>query len=228
VLTFETVIKEYHRRGAATRALDDLSLRIEPGEFVAVVGPSGSGKSTLLHLAAALDLPTSGRVVIDGRDTAAMSDAQRTDLRRYRVGLVFQFFNLMPTLSIARNIALPLMLDGRRFGSVRRRVEALLDRIGLVGRAGAYPDELSGGEMQRVAIARALITDPLLVLADEPTGNLDSATSDQIMGLLAQTAEQNGRTLVIVTHDPRVAARARRTIRLRDGRVAGAEGGRDP
>ncbi len=220
MLKFESVTKSYNRRGAATRALDGLSLDIAPGEFVAVVGPSGSGKSTLLHLAAALDLPTSGRVLIEGRDTTEMSDADRTDLRRYRVGLVFQFFNLLPTLPIARNIALPLLLDGRGLADVRPRVAELLNRVGLADRADAYPDELSGGEMQRVAVARALITQPILLLADEPTGNLDSTTSAQIMSLLADMTKTSGRTLIVVTHDERVAALAHRIIRLRDGRIA--------
>jgi len=220
VLKFESVSKSYTRRGVATRALDTLSLEIATGEFVAVVGPSGSGKSTLLHLAAALDLPTSGRVLIEGHDTAQMSDADRTDLRRYRVGLVFQFFNLLPTLPIARNIALPLLLDGRSLAAVRPRIDELLDRVGLRSRADAYPDELSGGEMQRVAVARALITEPILLLADEPTGNLDSTTSAQIMSLLAAVTKSTGRTLVVVTHDERIAAQADRIIRLRDGRIA--------
>jgi putative ABC transport system ATP-binding protein len=219
MLRFESVIKVYHRRGAATRALDGLSLVVEPGEFVAVVGRSGSGKSTLLHLAAALDLPTQGRVFVQGRDTADMTESQRTELRRYRVGLVFQFFNLLPTLPLDRNVALPLLLDGRRMSSVRARVDELLERIGLRPRANAFPDELSGGEMQRIALARALVTDPVLLLADEPTGNLDSATCRDIMQLLQQTARENGRTTLLVTHDAGIAAQADRVIRLRDGRV---------
>ncbi len=219
MLRFDDVIKVYDRRGTSTRALDGLSLSVEAGEFVAVVGPSGSGKSTLLHLSAALDLPTRGRVSVDGRDVSRMSESQRTDLRRYRVGLVFQFFNLLPTLPLDRNIALPLLLDGRRTSQAMDRVYDLLDRIGLRQRATAYPDELSGGEMQRVAIARALVTEPALLLADEPTGNLDSATSDQIMSFIRQTAHQNGRTTLLVTHDLAVARRADRIIRIRDGRV---------
>jgi putative ABC transport system ATP-binding protein len=219
MLIFEDVSKLYHRRGVPTRALDGLSLRVERGEFVAVVGPSGSGKSSLLHLAACLDLPTSGRVRVDGCDTAAIDENARTNLRRYRIGLVFQFFNLLPTLPLDRNIALPLLLDGKSFASVRGRVYELLERIGLAARANAYPDELSGGQMQRVAIARALVAEPALLLADEPTGNLDSVTSAEIMSLIRETAHSSGRTTMLVTHDPAVATAADRVIRLRDGRV---------
>lgn len=219
MLQFESVSKVYQRRGVLTRALDGLCLSVNAGEFVAVVGPSGSGKSTLLHLAAALDTPSSGRVHIDGLDLAAMSEPQRTDLRRRRVGLVFQFFNLLPTLSIERNVAMPLLLAGASFAGVRARVHALLEKIDLAKRAAALPDELSGGQMQRVAIARALVIEPALLLADEPTGNLDSATSDAILSLIRDTARHNGRTTVMVTHDPRVAAAADRIVRLRDGRI---------
>ncbi len=219
MLRFEDVAKVYERRGRPTRALDGLSLSAARGEFVAVVGPSGSGKSTFLHLAAALDLPTGGRVQIDGKDTRAMTEIERTELRRYRIGLVFQFFNLLPNLPLDRNIAMPLLLDGKRFAAVRPTVHAMIERIGLARRATAYPDELSGGEMQRVAIARALVTDPALLLADEPTGNLDSATSAEIMDMIRETAHENQRTTILVTHDPEVAAKADRIIRIRDGRV---------
>lgn len=219
MLTFENVSKSYTRRGTATRALDSLSLTMTQGEFVAIVGPSGSGKSTLLHLAAALDLPTTGRVIIDGTDVAAMTETDRTNLRRYRVGLIFQFFNLMPTLSLERNIALPLLLDGQSLAEARPRVQALLERIGLANRANAYPDELSGGQMQRVAIARALVTEPRLLLADEPTGNLDSATSREVMSLIRETSAESRRTTMLVTHDMQVAAMADRIVHIRDGRV---------
>jgi putative ABC transport system ATP-binding protein len=219
MLAFDKVTKLYQRRGLATRALDGLSFSIKAGEFVAVVGPSGSGKSTLLHLAACLDVPTSGGVVVDQVEIDKASETERTHLRRYRIGLVFQFFNLLPTLTIERNIALPLLLDGKSMLSVRPKVCGLLDRIGLADRAESYPDELSGGQMQRVAIARALVTDPALLLADEPTGNLDSATSQQIMSLIRETAGENNRTTLLVTHDVAVANHADRIIHLRDGRV---------
>ena len=219
MLFFDNVTKLYDRRGMATRALDGLSLMLERGEFVAVVGPSGSGKSTLLHLAAALDMPTSGRVLIDGQDISAMSETERTNLRRFRIGLVFQFFNLLPTLPIDRNIALPLLLDGKRSSEAERMARSLLDRIGLAARAKSYPDELSGGQMQRVAIARALVTNPALLLADEPTGNLDSTTSAEIMSLIRETAHESGRTTLLVTHDMSVAGKADRIVHIRDGRV---------
>ena len=219
MLLFDGVTKLYDRRGIATRALDGLSLKLERGEFVAVVGPSGSGKSTLLHLAAALDVPTSGRVCFDGRDISTMSETERTDLRRYRIGLVFQFFNLLPTLTVDRNIALPLLLDGRSAGEAADRAHALLTHIGLKDRAKSLPDELSGGQMQRVAIARALITNPDLLLADDPTGNLDSTTSAEIMAQIRETAHQSGRTTLLVTHDMQVAKMADRIVHIRDGKV---------
>jgi putative ABC transport system ATP-binding protein len=219
MLRFDSATKVFERRGAVTRALDGLDLAVVAGEFIAVVGPSGSGKSTLLHLAAALDIPTSGRVRIDGRDTAELSEPERTFLRRTRIGLVFQFFNLLPTLSVERNIALPRLLEGRRWRDLRQSVGDMLERIGLSDRRGSLPDELSGGEMQRVAIARALICDPALLLADEPTGNLDSATGGEIMTLIEETARRNGRTTLLVTHDAGVARRAERIVTLRDGRV---------
>ncbi len=220
MLRFDQVTRLYDRRGIATKALDGLTLHVERGAFVAIVGPSGSGKSTLLHLSAALDLPTNGRVWIDGHDTAVIGESQRTNLRRHRIGLVFQFFNLLPTLTVERNIAMPLLLDGQRTSRVTPRVRGLLERIGLSNRARSYPDELSGGQMQRVAIARALVTEPVLLLADEPTGNLDSATSADIMALIRETAHESGRTTLLVTHDPQIAAAADRIIHIRDGRVA--------
>ncbi|MEE8170501.1 MAG: ABC transporter ATP-binding protein [Phycisphaerae bacterium] len=219
MLRFENVVKVYQRGRVETRALDGVCAEVGSGEFVAVRGPSGSGKSTLLHLAAALDLPSGGRVLLDDRDTALMSEAARTEMRRRRVGLVFQFFNLLPTLTLDRNVGLPLLLEGSRWRSVRDRVHAIIERVGLGVRLAAYPDELSGGELQRVAIARALVTDPALLLADEPTGNLDSTTSADIIRLFAETARENGRTTLLVTHDLNVAAAADRVIHLRDGRV---------
>ncbi|QOJ13496.1 MAG: ABC transporter ATP-binding protein [Planctomycetia bacterium] len=225
MIEFLDASRVYHRRGAAaTHALRGVTLSVARGEFVAVIGRSGSGKSTLLHLAAALDLPSGGIVRIDGRATSEMSETQRTTLRRHRVGLVFQFFNLLPTLPIEWNVAMPLLLDGRRLGTVRPRVHELLDRIGLRSRAGDYPDQLSGGEMQRVAIARAVLVEPSILLADEPTGNLDTATSESIMGFLRTTAHESGRTTLLVTHDMAVAAQADRVVTLRDGRVESGQG----
>ena len=194
-------------------------MKIEKGEFVAIMGPSGSGKSTLLHLAGALDLPSSGRVLVDGKSTAEISDSERTLLRRRKLGFVFQFFNLLPTLTVEENVGLPLLLDGERISNLRGRVGKLLDRVGLGGRAAHLPDELSGGEMQRAAVARALVTDPTIVLGDEPTGNLDSATGTSIMDLVRSVAKENGKTVVIVTHDSKIAEYADRLVCLRDGRL---------
>ncbi len=202
-------------------ALDGLDLDIAAGEFVSVMGPSGSGKSTLLHLAGGMDLPSAGRVCVAGEATSSMSDRELTLLRRRKIGFVFQFFNLMPTLTVEENVALPLLLDGRRLPAVRGRVRELLERVGLGSRIGHTPEELSGGEMQRAAIARALVTDPPILLADEPTGNLDSATGREILGLLRSVHEsERDRTIVMVTHDPAAAAFAGRQIVLRDGKVA--------
>ena len=222
MIEFTDVRKTYLQGGREVRALDGLTLRIEPGRLTAVVGPSGSGKSTLLHLAAGLDLPTGGTVTIGGRTTAAMSDDELTLLRRRSIGLVFQFFNLIPTLRVVENVALPLLLGGARQRDVRPRVQALLARLGLGEREEHFPEELSGGEMQRVAIARALVVDPALLLADEPTGNLDSATGRGVLEILRGVAEREGRTVVMVTHDEHAAAAGHRTMRLCDGRLDGA------
>ena len=201
------------------RPVDGFSTTVAEGEFVAVMGPSGSGKSTFLHLAGALDLPTSGTVRVKDVDTSAMSDTQRTLLRRRKLGFVFQFFNLIPTLTVHENVGLPLLLEGEKISSVRAKVDGLLERVGLGQRQVHLPEELSGGEMQRVAIARSLVHDPELILADEPTGNLDSATGTEIMELLQEVASENGKTIVMVTHDARVAEYANRTLHLRDGKL---------
>jgi len=211
--------KEYRAGAAPVRALDGVTLRLESGEFLAVMGPSGSGKSTLLNLLGGLDRPTSGSVRVGGTDLAGLSDAELTRFRRTELGFVFQAFNLLPTLSAWENVALPLLLDGARPRRVRGLARDLLAEVGLADRAGHRPSELSGGEAQRVAIARALANDPLLVLADEPTGNLDSATGAQILSLLAHRVAGRGRTLVMVTHDEAAADTAHRLIRMRDGRM---------
>jgi putative ABC transport system ATP-binding protein len=219
MIEFQDVTKNYVRGRREMRALDRVSLRIDRGEFVAIMGPSGSGKSTLLSLAGLLDLPTSGEVLIGGQSTFDLTERQRTLWRRRRIGFVFQFFNLVPTFSIERNVALPLLLDGRSMSRIRHDVLRWLDRVGLKSRADHLPDELSGGELQRVAVARALVTSPDIVLADEPTGNLDIAAGDNVMGLITEVAREESRTVVVITHDPRVARCAPRLIRLQDGRV---------
>jgi putative ABC transport system ATP-binding protein len=212
-------VRKVHAQGRRdVVALDGVSLQIEPREFVTIMGPSGSGKSTLLHLAGALDLPTEGQVLIQGTVTSSLDDTALTLLRRRQIGFVFQFFNLVPTLDIVENASLPALLNGGRFDTVRSRASELLCRVGLENRLGHFPEELSGGEMQRVAIARALITDPPLVLADEPTGNLDTAAGVEVLKILQEIARE--RTVVIVTHDDRAAAYGTRLIKLRDGKLA--------
>jgi len=219
MIRMDRVTKVYDTGRKRTVALDGLDLHIERGEFVAVMGPSGSGKSTLLHLAGALDLPTSGSVHIEDRNTSEISDDDRSRIRRSTLGFVFQFFNLLPTLTLEQNVALPELLDGKSLSEVRPRVADLLDRIGLRQRLTALPDELSGGEMQRVAIARALVRNPPVLLADEPTGNLDSATGHAIMSFISEVTKAEGKTVVMVTHDAVVASFAQRIVRLRDGRI---------
>lgn len=198
-------------------ALDQVSLTVAAGEFVSVMGPSGSGKSTLLYLAAGFDRPTQGEVHFDGRALHAMTDEELTRMRRSRIGFVFQQFHLIPTLTVLENAALPLLLSGGRMTDVQGRVQTMLEQVGLAARASHFPEELSGGEMQRVAVARALIADPAVVLADEPTGNLDSVTGEGVLKLLKDLSAR--RTVIMVTHDPHAAAFGHRTLKLRDGRL---------
>jgi putative ABC transport system ATP-binding protein len=216
LLELEGVSKRYHLGGADVVALDSVDLAIGDGESLAVVGPSGSGKSTLLHLAGGLDRPDHGSVRLGGRDLAGMSIGERARLRRREVGFVFQFFHLVPGLTVAENVELPLLLDGRRDRG--GRVRNLLDRVGLGHRSSHQPSQLSGGEMQRTAIARALVAEPRLLLADEPTGNLDSGTGAAVLEVLLEAVADAGCSLVMVTHDEGAASMADRTLHLRDGR----------
>ena len=211
------LVRTYGVEPNVVRALDGVSLSVAPGEFVAVMGPSGCGKSTLLNLVGGLDTPTSGSVRIDGVDIATLPDEQLTTLRRRRLGFVFQFFNLIPVLDATENAALPLTLDGAKDADAR--ATDWLRRVGLGERLRNRPDQLSGGQQQRVAIARALSIDPALVLADEPTGNLDSASASEIAELLAQVASDWGRSVLMVTHDPRIASYASRLVLMRDGAI---------
>jgi putative ABC transport system ATP-binding protein len=215
------VVREYRIGGQAIRALDGISLTLAGGEFVSVVGPSGAGKSTLLHLLGGLDSPDSGSIRFGGREIAALSDEQQSEFRRHEVGFVFQFFNLLPTMSAWENVAIPKLLDGGRLSRAKPDALALLEQVGLGNRADHRPAELSGGQMQRVAVARALMMDPPLILADEPTGNLDSKTGAAVMGLLADVAHEGGggRSVVMVTHDLDAAEMTDRVITLHDGRV---------
>jgi len=203
-------------------ALDAVDLDVEAGEFLAIVGPSGGGKSTLLHLLAGIDRPTSGTVSVGGRDIARLSEKAMTLYRRREAGMVFQFFNLLPHLTVLENVELPRALDGLPDAAARAR--ELLDRVGLLPRAAAYPYELSGGEMQRAAIARALVTGARLLLADEPTGNLDSANGERVLELIDEIRRERSVTLVLATHSPTAARRADRTLELSDGRFVPASG----
>ena len=200
------------------RALDDVSLSIAPGELVALLGPSGCGKSTLLNLIGCIDLPTSGIVTIDGQVTSALSDDALTALRRDKIGTVFQFFNLMPTLTLGENVALPLVLQHRAASEVKQRVARALESVSIAEKAQAYPAEVSGGQMQRAAIARAIVHAPAIVLADEPTGNLDSATGAVVLDILRALAD-GGQTILMATHSAEAAARADRCVHMRDGRI---------
>lgn len=218
MIQLENVSREYGQ-GGSVRALVDVSLTIGSGERVAVMGPSGSGKSTLLNLICGLDEPTSGRVEIAGVELSKLGDDDRTRLRRERIGMIFQTFNLLPTLTGVENVALPLRLQGIARKAAEDRAKAMLERVGLEGRANHRPDELSGGERQRMAIARALIFNPPILLADEPTGNLDSATGEAILSLLDELHAEFNTTLVLVTHNEEAASHCDRIVRLRDGRI---------
>jgi ABC-type lipoprotein export system ATPase subunit len=219
IFELDAVRRVYRQRRVEVQALAGVSLTIDKGEMVAVTGPSGSGKSTLLHVMGALDHPSSGSLTILGEQVASYSDDRLAAFRRRQLGFVFQFFNLLPTLSARENAALPLLLDGVARREAYARADGLLDRVGLGDRAGHRPDELSGGQQQRVALARALVAKPAVLLADEPTGNLDSSAGAEVLDLLAELRAESELTLVLVTHDDRVAKRAERRVRLVDGRV---------
>ncbi|WP_406817015.1 ABC transporter ATP-binding protein [Mycobacterium sp. M23085] len=220
-IELRNVVREYTVGGQSVRALDEVSLRLADGQFVSVVGPSGAGKSTLLHLLGALDTPDSGSIAFDGEEIGRLRDEEQSRFRHHRVGFIFQFFNLLPTLSAWENVAIPKLLDGVRLGRAKPDAIALLDRVGLGSRTEHRPAELSGGQMQRVAVARALMMNPPLILADEPTGNLDSGTGASILALLAEVAHEDGqaRLVVMVTHNADAAAATDRVITLQDGRV---------
>jgi putative ABC transport system ATP-binding protein len=216
-------VKVYRRGRTEVRALAGVSLEVPRGQFLSVMGPSGSGKSTLLNLLGALDVPSAGSLRIDGQELSRMSDATLSTFRRERLGFIFQFFNLLPTLTAVENVMLPALLAGRSRAELGPRAEGLLETVGLRHRAHHRPDELSGGEMQRVAVARALLTEPALLLADEPTGNLDSRTGAEVLRLIREATRQRGLTVVMVTHDPKAAAVGDRIVRLADGCLVGDE-----
>ena len=222
MLELQHVSKSYREARARRVVLDDVSLAIPRGEFVAVMGRSGTGKSTLLNLISGIDVADSGTILLDDTDLSALGERDRTLKRRHAVGFVFQFFNLIPTLSVAENLMLPLELIAGPADAARERVANMLQRVDLATRAESFPDRLSGGEQQRVAVARALVHAPDLVLADEPTGNLDAETGRSVLALLCDMSRDAGKTLIIVTHSEEVAARAGRVLRIEDGRVHGA------
>ena len=220
VLEAKNLRKEYLMGEHRVEALAGVDFIVQESEFVAIMGPSGSGKSTLLHLIGGLDQPSSGEITLAGQNLALLKDKKATLLRRRNVGFVFQFFNLLPTLTAEENIMLPLLIDGKRQRDYQDRLENLLKLVNLEDRRKHKPEQLSGGEQQRVALARALITQPAIVLADEPTGNLDTRTGTLIMELLRRSCEELGQTIVVVTHDPKAAAYADRVVFLQDGSIA--------
>jgi putative ABC transport system ATP-binding protein len=220
VIQLQDVTRIYRIGEVETLALRGVTLGVEDGEFSAIVGPSGSGKTTMLQLMGCLDRPTSGNVFIDGKDVTRLSPNKRADLRKGTIGFVFQFFALIPGLTAYENVELPLLLTGEKASDRRARVQELLEAVGLSDRARHRPDQMSGGEQQRVAIARALATHPVLILADEPTANLDTDNGRQVMEIMQRLNEETGTTFIFATHDPRVIPFARRTVELRDGQLA--------
>jgi putative ABC transport system ATP-binding protein len=219
ILVASDLVKDYATDGSTTRALDGVTLEVAPSSFVSVMGPSGSGKSTLLHLLGGLDAPTSGEVSLDGKTLSGLSDKDVTLARRGSIGFVFQFFNLVPVLTVAENIALPLVIAGVSPPQYGRRLDDVLEQVGLTDVADKLPSQVSGGQHQRTAIARAIFPEPAVVLADEPTGNLDTRTGQQILRLLKSLQTDHGQTIVVVTHDPKCAAFGDQVVYLEDGRI---------
>lgn len=217
ILRVENLTKIYGKGENEVRALDDVSFSVNKGEFIAVIGPSGSGKSTLLHILGGVDRPTSGRVLMDGKDVYAQNEEQLAIFRRRQVGLIYQFYNLIPVLNVTENITLPVLMDGQRVNS--DRLKELITTLGLTGRENHLPNQLSGGQQQRVSIGRALMNAPAVVLADEPTGNLDSKNSKEIVDLLKISNEKYGQTLIVITHDESIALQADRIISIDDGKI---------
>jgi putative ABC transport system ATP-binding protein len=220
VVKIENITRTYKIGQIETQALRGVNLTIQPGEFTALVGPSGSGKTTLLQMIGCLDQPSAGRVFVDGKDVTTLNRNQRADMRKGHIGFVFQFFALIPTLTAYENIEMPLLLNGHSAAERKTRVEELLQAVGLTEQAHKRPDQMSGGQQQRVAIARALAPKPALILADEPTANLDSTNGEQVMEIMTRLNKETGVTFVFATHDPRVIKYARRVVTLRDGLIA--------
>ena len=217
ILRVDNLKKVYGKGENAVHALDGVSFSVEQGEFVAIIGPSGSGKSTLLHILGAVDVPTSGKVVMGGKDVFAQNEEALAIFRRRQVGLIYQFYNLIPVLNVTENITLPVLLDGRKVNE--QRLQEMISLLGLDGREKHLPNQLSGGQQQRVSIGRALMNTPAVVLADEPTGNLDSKNSQEIMNLLRESNEKFHQTLIMITHDENIALQADRIIAIEDGKI---------
>lgn len=217
ILRVENLTKIYGKEDNEVRALDNVSFTVEKGEFIAIIGPSGSGKSTLLHILGGVDIPTSGKVYMDGQDVYAQNEEQLAIFRRRQVGLIYQFYNLIPVLNVTENITLPVLMDGRKVNL--ERLDELLHILKLEGRENHLPNQLSGGQQQRVSIGRALMNAPAVVLADEPTGNLDSRNSQEIVDLLKYSNQKYNQTLIVITHDENVALQADRIIAIEDGRI---------
>jgi len=221
ILRVDNLCKTYGKGKNEVKALDNVSFSVKKGEFIAIIGPSGSGKSTLLHILGGVDKPTSGKVFMDGNDVYVQNDEQLAIFRRRQVGLIYQFYNLIPILNVVENMTLPLKLDGQKVNE--ERVKELLEILGLTERKNHLPGQLSGGQQQRVSIGRALINAPALVLADEPTGNLDSKSSQEIIELLKYSNKKYGQTLILITHDENIALQADRIIRIADGQIVSDE-----
>ena len=217
ILRVENLTKTYGKGDNMVTALDHVSFSVEQGEFIAIIGPSGSGKSTLLHILGGVDKPTEGKVFLDGKDVYAQDDTQLAIFRRREVGLIYQFYNLIPVLNVTENITLPVLMDGRKVNDAR--LQELLDTLGLKGREKHLPNQLSGGQQQRVSIGRALMNSPMVVLADEPTGNLDSKNSQEIVELLKMSNQKYNQTLIIITHDENIALQADRVLAIEDGKI---------
>ncbi len=217
ILKVENLSKIYGKGGNQVKALDNVSFSVEQGEFIAIIGPSGSGKSTLLHILGGVDQPTSGKVYMDGQDVYGQDEENLAIFRRRQVGLIYQFYNLIPVLNVRENMTLPVLLDGREVND--RRLEELLSTLNLKGREAHLPNQLSGGQQQRVSVGRALMNAPAVVLADEPTGNLDSKNSQEIVALLRESNKKYHQTLIIITHDENIALQANRIISIEDGKI---------
>ncbi len=218
ILKVEHLSKIYGKGETQVKALDDVSFEVEKGEFVAIIGPSGSGKSTLLHTLGGVDRPTSGKVLIDGEDIYALNNDKLAIFRRRQIGLIYQFYNLIPILNVEENITLPLLLDGKEVDP--KRLDEIIDTLGLKGRIKHLPNQLSGGQQQRVSIGRSLINNPAIILADEPTGNLDSKNSKEILDLLKFSNKKYNQTLIMITHDQNIALEADRIITIEDGKIS--------